>query len=196
MNKQNQCKDYIDDYIRQLKQALDNIDKNKIELVIKMLITAYKNRKKVFIMGNGGSAATASHMACDLGKGTLKRVYDEAEERFKVYSLTDNVAILSAFANDLSFEDIFVQQLRNLVEKDDVVIALSGSGNSANVVKAVRYAKKCKAKTIGFLGFKTGGKLAGLVDCAVIIDSLNYGICEDAQLILDHIITSWLARIK
>jgi D-sedoheptulose 7-phosphate isomerase len=147
-------------------------------------------------MGNGGSASNASHMASDLGKGTLKRVYDELEPRFKVYSLTDNVALLTAYGNDLSFEDIFVQQLRNLVEERDVVIALSGSGNSKNVIRAIKYAKKRGAFTIGFLGFKTGGKLGTLVDCAVIADTDSYGVSEDIQLVLDHIITSFIAKVK
>jgi D-sedoheptulose 7-phosphate isomerase len=167
-----------------------------IEQAVDMLEEAYKKGRKIFIMGNGGSASNSSHMACDLGKGTLSRVYDDHKKRFKVYSLTDNVALMSAFANDLSYEDIFVQQLRNLVEKDDVVIALSGSGNSINVIKAVKYAKFCKAKSIGFLGFGNGGKLASLVDCAIISKSNQYGPCEDIQLILDHIISEWMARVR
>lgn len=183
-------------YIRELKQCLDRLDRVKIKEAVDLLMQAYRRGKKVFILGNGGAASTASHMACDLGKGTLQRVYDEKEKRFKVYSLTDNVAILTAFGNDLSYEDIFVQQLRNLVEKDDVVIAMSGSGNSRNLIKAIAYAGKCKARTIGFLGFKTGGKLASLVDCAIIANSSFYGICEDIQLILDHVIASWIAKIK
>src|SRR3989344_3803930 len=134
---------FVDDYIKELKRCLDRLDRKKISEVIELLIVAYKKGKKIFILGNGGSASNASHIACDLGKGTLSRVYDDHRRRFKVYSLTDNVALITAFGNDLSFEDIFVQQLRNLVEKDDVVIVLSGSGNSMNVVKAVNYAKKC-----------------------------------------------------
>lgn len=195
-NRKNNCQKFIEDYIAELMRCLQALDKEKIEEAIEMLMEAYKKGRKVFIMGNGGSASTASHMACDLGKGTLARVYDEGERRFKVYSLTDNVALMTAFANDLSFEEIFVQQLRNLVEAGDVVIALSGSGSSVNLIKAIRYAKKCKAKTIGFLGFKTGGKLGKLVDCAIIVDSKQYGPCEDIQLVLDHIIISWIGRIK
>src|SRR3989344_5706596 len=107
---------FIDSYILELTRSLHTLDKKKIELIIDALTDAYKKDRKVFILGNGGSAATASHMACDLGKGTLQRVYDNTERRFRVISLTDNVAIMTAFANDLSFDDIFVQQLRNLVE--------------------------------------------------------------------------------
>ena len=189
-------KDFIKGYILELTRCLKSLDKTKIELVIDVLVDAYKKDRKVFILGNGGSATTASHMACDLGKGTLQRVYDNAERRLKVMSLTDNVAVMTAYGNDLSFDDIFVQQLRNLVETDDVVIALSGSGNSPNVVKAVEYAKSCGAVTIGILGFKTGGKLGNMVDYSIIVDSDHYGPIEDIQLILNHMIASWIAKVK
>lgn len=189
-------KDFINQYLLEIARCLSSLDKTKIELVIDVLVQAYKKDRKVFILGNGGSASTASHMACDLGKGTLQRVYDNTEKRFKVISLTDNVAIMTAFANDLSFDDIFVQQLRNLVETNDVVIALTGSGNSPNVVKAVEYAKSCGAVTIGILGFKTGGKLGKIVDYSIITDSNHYGPIEDMQLVLNHMIASWIAKIK
>jgi D-sedoheptulose 7-phosphate isomerase len=187
---------HIDTYLEQLHQTLNKLDKDVLERIIDIIMKAYRDGKKVFIMGNGGSASNASHMACDFSKGTLRRVYDEEERRFKVYSLTDNVSIISAFANDCSYDEIFTQQLRNLVEKGDVVIALSGSGNSNNVINAVRYAKKCRAHTVGILGFKTGGVLASLVDDAIVADSMSYGVCEDIQLILDHIITSWIGKTK
>ncbi len=189
-------KEFIEGYFQEINRCLALLDKNKIELVIDVLVSAYKKDRKVFILGNGGAASTASHMACDLGKGTLQRVYDNTERRFRVISLTDNVAIMTAFANDLSFDDIFVQQLRNLVETDDVVIALSGSGNSQNVVKAVQYAKSCGAITIGILGFKTGGKLGKMVDYSIIADSMHYGPIEDIQSVINHMIASWIAKIK
>ena len=189
-------KNFIKDYIHELTRCLSSLDKTKIELIIDVLVEAYKRDRKVFILGNGGSATTASHMACDLGKGTLQRVYDNTEKRFRVISLTDNVALITSFANDLSFDDIFVQQLRNLVETDDVVIALSGSGNSPNVVKAIEYAKSCRAITIGILGFKTGGKLGSMVDYSIIVDSNHYGPIEDIQLVLNHMIAAWIAKVK
>lgn len=187
---------FAGEYIDELSLCLEQLDRQKVEEVISVLIEAYKNKKKIFIMGNGGSASLASHLACDLGKGTLSRVYDEKEKRFKVYALTDNIATLTAYANDCSFEDVFVQQLRNLVDKKDVVIAISGSGNSKNLIKAITYAKKCKAKTIGFLGFGQGGKLGKTVDLSIIVNSKSYGICEDVQLIMSHVITSWIGKIK
>lgn len=189
-------KDFIDGYLLEVTRCLASLDKTKIELIIDVLVGAYKKDQKVFILGNGGSASTASHMACDLGKGTLQRVYDNTERRFRVISLTDNVALMTAFANDLTFDDIFIQQLRNLVDTNDIVIALSGSGNSPNVVKAMEYAKSCGAKTIGILGFKTGGKLGKIVDYSLIVDSNHYGPIEDIQLVLNHMIVAWIAKVK
>lgn len=190
------AKRFINEYLEELIKCLRKLDTDKIVAVIDVLLRAYRENKKVFILGNGGSASTASHMACDFGKGTLQRIYDKREKRLKVISLTDNVALMTAFANDLSYEDIFIQQLRNLVDSGDVVIALSGSGNSPNVVKAVEYAKAFGAVTVGILGFKTGGKLGKLVDHAIIADSNFYGPNEDIQLILDHIITAWISQVK
>lgn len=189
-------KEFIDRYILEVIRCLNSLDKEKIELVVDVLVAAYKKDRRVFILGNGGAASTSSHMACDLGKGTLQRVYDNTERRLKVMSLTDNVAVMTAYGNDLGFDDIFVQQLRNLVETDDVVIVLTGSGNSPNVVKAVKYAKLCGAKTIGILGFKTGGKLGKMVDYSIIVDSNHYGPIEDIQLALGHMIAAWIAKVK
>lgn len=189
-------RNFIHDYLAEVTRCLQTLDKEKIELVIDVLVAAYKKDRKVFILGNGGAASNASHMACDLGKGTLQRVYDNTERRFRVISLTDNVALMTAFANDLSFDDIFIQQLRNLIETDDVVIALSGSGNSKNVVKAIEYAKSCGAVTIGILGFKTGGKLGKLVDYSILTNSVNYGPIEDMESVVNHLIASWIAKIK
>jgi D-sedoheptulose 7-phosphate isomerase len=186
---------HIDNYLKNLAQTLKNLNRAAVVKATEMLSDAYKNGHNVFIIGNGGSAANASHLACDLSKGTLERVYDESEKRFRVYSLTDNVALMTAYANDTAYDEIFVQQMRNLVLPNDIIIVLSGSGNSINLVKALIYTKKCGAKSIGFLGFKTGGLVARLTDVAIIADSNEYGPCEDLQLILDHIITSWLSKL-
>lgn len=186
----------IKDYLLSLEDALHSLDENLIEKAASMVMVAYLNDRNVFIIGNGGGAASASHMACDLGKGTLARHYNKKEKRLRVISLSDNISVITAYANDLSYNEIFVQQLRNLVNKDDLVIALSGSGNSKNVVKAVAYAKIHGAKTIGLLGFTTGGKLAKMVDCAIIVKSNNYGPVEDVHLALHHIITACFAKLK
>lgn len=189
-------KNFAQNYSEQLKKAVDKLDLDKIQKIAEVLYEAYKDNKQVFILGNGGSASTASHFACDLGKGTLQRVYDNKEKRFRAISLTDNVATIMALGNDLSYEDVFYQQLRNLVNKGDVIIGISGSGNSANVIKAIQYAKECGAKTIGFLGFKTGGKLKDLVDYEITIQDEHYGRIEDIHLMLGHLITDYLTGLK
>jgi D-sedoheptulose 7-phosphate isomerase len=188
--------EFFSDYFEELGKLLTKINKKDIEAVTDIIYKAYINERTIFILGNGGSATTASHFACDLGKGTLSRVYDDNERRFRVVSLTDNVSTITAYANDLSFDDIFVQQLRNLVHKGDVVISITGSGNSKNVIKAVKYARDCGAMTIGLLGFD-GGRVKKLLDKYVIVPSEHYGRIEDAHLILEHAITDYLrSRMK
>lgn len=189
-------KEFSKNYFGRIKELINQLDLDKIQRIARLIYNAYKNNRQVFIMGNGGSASTASHFACDLSKGTLQRVYDEKEKRFRVISLTDNVATMMAFANDLSFGDIFVQQLRNLINPGDIVIGISASGNSANVIKAIEYAKRCGAKTIGFLGFRAGGKLHDLVDYEITVQDEHYGRSEDIHLILVHLITDYLSELK
>ena len=187
---------FISEYFEELKKILSRVNKKDIEEITEIIHKAYLNERTIFILGNGGSASTASHFACDLGKGTLSKVYDINEKRFRVVSLTDNIATISAYANDLSFDDVFIQQLRNLVHKGDVVIAITGSGNSKNVVKAVKYARDSGATTIGLLGFD-GGRVKKLLDKCVIIPSDHYGRIEDVHLILEHMITDYLrTKIK
>ncbi len=135
-------------------------------------------------------------MACGLGKGTFKNVYNPNEKRFRVISLTDNVATMTAFANDLSFDDMFTQQLHNLVQPGDVVFGISGSGNTPNVIKALMYAKRQGAITVGFLGFRSGGKAREFVDYEVTVQSNNYGVIEDLHLVLDHMLTTCLSYMK
>ena len=180
---------HINNYISELKKYIDFIRPEEINKIIEILARAYKSDKSVFIIGNGGSASTASHFACDLGKGTLERHYDMHKKRFKVYSLTDNVALLTAYGNDLTYEDIFVQQLRNLIQQGDILIAITASGNSKNILKAIKLANDIGAITIGFLGFD-GGEASNLVDNKIIIPSNNYGVIEDLHMTLSHIITS------
>jgi D-sedoheptulose 7-phosphate isomerase len=184
-------KDFASSYFRELEKIFKKISAKDIDDITNAIYNAYTNGRTIFILGNGGSASTASHFACDLGKGTLSRVYDPSESRFRVVSLTDNVATITAYANDLSFDDIFVQQLRNLVHKGDVVIAITGSGNSKNVIKAMKYARECGAITIGLLGFD-GGKVKKLLDRSVVVPTSHYGRIEDMHMILEHMITDYL----
>jgi D-sedoheptulose 7-phosphate isomerase len=189
-------KQFFAAYFDDLNKILRKISKKDIEEITEIILKAYQNERTIFILGNGGSATTASHFACDLGKGTLAKVYDQNEKRFRVVSLTDNVSTITAYGNDLSFDDIFVQQLRNLVHRGDIVISITGSGNSKNVIKAVKYARECGAINVGMLGFD-GGRVKKLLDKYVLVPSSHYGRIEDAHLILEHAITDYLrTRIK
>lgn len=187
---------FIDSYLQEIIKCIVLIDKQAIEHMIEIIMEAYRTDKKIYILGNGGGASTASHMACDLGKGTLARVYDPKEKRLHVFSLTDNVALITAYANDIGYDDIFLQQLKDLLEQDDVVIAISGSGNTKNVLTTVSYAKKIGAKTIGLTGFKTGGKLAQIVDLPIVVDTSHYGPVEDIHMIIGHLVAAAVASAK
>jgi len=175
------------DYLVQLKRAIDSADLSDFDNIISALLKAYKDNSQIFIMGNGGSASLASHFACDLSKGTLQNVHDDNEKRFRVISLTDNIALMTAYSNDLGYEHVFSQQLKNLVNEGDVVIGISASGNSKNVINAISLAKKSKAVSIGLLGFD-GGKLKEIVDLKLWVNKDNYGIVEDVHSSLQHMI--------
>jgi D-sedoheptulose 7-phosphate isomerase len=136
----------------------------------------------LFLFGNGGSASLASHLACDLGKGTA---YCNGGKRFRVLALTDNLPTLTAWANDASYEDIFSEQLRNFVQPNDVAFAISGSGSSKNVLKALQVAREARATTLGISGFQ-GGEMKSLCDICVIVPSNNMQIIEDLHLAMAH----------
>lgn len=146
---------------------------------------AYTENRSVYVFGNGGSAALASHVACDLGKGTAVN----GNRRFRVLALTDNVPLMTAWANDAAYEDVFAEQLASLVRKDDVVLAISGSGNSPNVLKALNVAKETGAFTIGLTGFQ-GGRMKALCDLCVIVPSDSMQIIEDVHVCVNHAIFS------
>ncbi len=183
--------DFAKDYINRLQNDLEKLDSSKIEKVVDVLINAWKNDKQVFIIGNGGSSAIASHLACDLGKGTVKKMYDLSEKRFKVISLTDNAPLLTALANDIEYENVFAQQLQNLMNPRDILIIISGSGNSNNIIKALEVAQNKKAIIIAFLG-ADGGKAKEFVDYPIIYPDINYPRIEDSHSILSHLICSWI----
>ncbi len=154
-----------------------------IDQVILELLHAHENGKTVYLFGNGGSAALASHFACDLGKGTVSSV--SPKKRFRVVSLTDNVPLITAWANDTSYEQIFAEQLRNLVEPGDIAFAISGSGNSPNVLLGLQAAREAGALNVGLAGFQ-GGKMKELCDICVIVPSDNVQIIEDLHLGVTH----------
>ncbi len=188
-------KQFREEYFKKLEEGLQQVSAEDFEKIANILLDAWENNKQVFIFGNGGSASTASHFACDLGKGTLDNVYDMREKRFKVMSLNDNMTMFSALANDTHYDDVFVQQLRHHLEEGDVVIGISASGNSANVVNAIKLAKGMNAKTIGFLGFE-GGKMKALCDAVLHFPEKSYQRCEDAHLIFEHLLTSYIYEKK
>jgi len=186
---------FVDDYIKDLQKIIGSLPKGKIEEIVKLIRNAYKNSKNIFIIGNGGSSSTASHFACDLAKNTIKNFNDKNERRLRVISLTDNQALISAIANDISYDDIFSEQLSNLVNKGDLVIGISASGRSKNVLKAVELASKKGAITIGLIGFD-GGKLKDIADHSIIVPVKHYGKAEDAHHIIMHIISYYIKDIK
>ena len=188
--------DKVKEYLTKFMEALQSTDLSELDKIIGLLAEARKGDKQIFVMGNGGSATLASHFACDLGKGTLQDPYDENEKRFRVISLTDNAALMTAYSNDLAYEHVFSQQLKNLVREGDVVIGISSSGKSENIINAIKTAKDRKAKTIGLVGFD-GGRLKDLVDFKVWVNKHDYGMVEDTHSILQHMICSILKeRIK
>lgn len=179
--------DSAKNYIEALKHTVDRVPLDKIEKIVDRLWESYLNDRQVFTLGNGGSAATASHFACDLAKGTI----NSTKKRFKVIALTDNVPLITAWSNDFSYEDIFVEQLKNLLQPEDIVIGISSSGDSLNVLHALKYAKSCSASTISICGFN-GGKAREFSDECLIIDSDDTQQIEDIQLIMTHIIFRFL----
>lgn len=171
----------MENYISTLKSQLDSLDRDTVLDFLEALMDARERGCNIFIMGNGGSAATASHFVCDFNKGLAR----DDKKRFRFICLNDNVPSMMAYGNDVGYEDIFVEQLRNYLAPEDFVIGISGSGNSMNVVKAIDYARGCGCRTAALLGYD-GGKLKPLVDHAVHIDLDNMQIVEDIHMILDH----------
>jgi len=177
----------IRDYISQLHATLDQLPEEQIAAVVELLHEARVNQRHVFVMGNGGSSATASHMVCDLMKNTRKVDLPN----FRVIGLADNMPIFSAMANDEGYEHVFSQQLASFVQPSDVVIAISASGNSRNVLNAVELANRAGARTIGMTGFD-GGKLGRMVEFHLHVPSHVIEHVEDLHLMLEHLITKIL----
>jgi len=170
------------DYCHDLKTAVEAIPAGAVEEFIHVLEQAYREGRQVFLMGNGGSGSTASHAACDLNKG----VSFGRMQRFRAICLNDNVPTLMAYANDVSYSEVFVEQLKNFLRPGDVVIGISGSGNSLNVLKAIEYAQEQGAITVGLCGFE-GGKLVRLVRVPVLIPVHDMQKVEDVQMMIFHV---------
>lgn len=182
--------DPVNDYLTRLKESISAISQDDVWAVIHVLFRAWQDGRKIFICGNGGSAATASHMANDLNKFTII----EDKPRIKAIALTDNLSLITAWANDAKYEDIFAEQLINLVEPGDVLLAISASGNSANIIRALETAHRLQATTIGFTGDQ-GGRLKELVDFCIFIPDDYIGRQEDGHMIMDHLISYTLRRM-
>lgn len=174
---------WIAGYVTAQKQALDSIPVDAIARLIGILRKAWQEDRQIFVFGNGGSAANASHFTTDLGKGSS----DKLGRRFRVLSLNDNVSWMTALGNDYAYEDIFVRQLENYARPGDVVLTLSVSGNSPNLVKALSWAKQQKVHTIALVGAKRG-RMAELADEVVMINDTHYGRVEDAQMGICHML--------
>ena len=180
----------IKDYLELEKQTLDALSPAEINSALNEILAAYERQGTIYIFGNGGSASTASHFANDFNKGISEYV----ENKFRFVCLNDNIATVLAIANDISFEEIFRFQLRNKLRPEDLVIGISGSGNSKNVLHAVSYAKECGVRTIGITGFG-GGVLRGLADLSLHVPIHNMQITEDVHLIINHLMMSVIFRI-
>lgn len=172
---------FSEEYIGQLKELLDIFPHEQFEKMISAFMAAYEQGKRIFVMGNGGSATTASHWVCDLNKGCS----EHHTKKFRMICLNDNVASMMAYANDNSYEDVFVEQLQNFFVPGDVVLAISGSGNSPNVLKAIEYARANQGITIGLSGYD-GGRLARLVDIPVVARMHDMQKVEDVHMIIVH----------
>lgn len=177
-------------YIAEIRETLTSISQADLHTVLSLLEETYHNGRRIFIMGNGGSAATASHLALDLAKNTIM----PDVPRLKAISLTDHVPLITAWGNDTAYEYIFAEQLTNMIEPGDLVIGISTSGNSLNVINALRLAKVSGAYTVGLLGAK-GGKIKEMVDAYVLAPGQNIEQEEDIHMILAHVITRYMREV-
>lgn len=173
--------DWINAYVQAQKAALDSIPPRAVEQLVEVLRRGWQADKQIFVFGNGGSAANASHFATDLGKGSS----DKLSKRFRVLSLNDNVSWLTALGNDYSYDDVFVRQLENYAQPGDIALTMSVSGNSPNVVKAIEWAAAHGLETIALVGRKRG-RLAEIARHVIVIDSDHYGRVEDAHMGICH----------
>lgn len=178
-------------YFTALARLIERMPLSVIDEIVDLILRAYNEQRTIFVYGNGGSAALASHCACDLGKGTS----NGDNQRLRVVSLTDNVPLITAWANDSAYEHIFVEQLRNLLQPGDISFAISASGNSPNVVNALQYSREVGASNVGITGFG-GGRMRNLCDLCLVVPSDNMQLVEDLHLSVSHsVFTSVRHRI-
>lgn len=181
--------DLVDKYLKKEIEILEKLDKEKLCAALEVLVNALNDDRDIYIFGNGGSSATASHFQNDFNRG----VSEHTEKKFRFHCLNDNVPTIMAIANDISFDEVFRQQLINKVKDTDVIMAISGSGNSKNVINAVEYAKQCGAYVIGITGYD-GGKLYQMADLNLHVPVNSMQITEDVHMIFDHLMMSVLYK--
>ncbi|MGA2547166.1 MAG: SIS domain-containing protein [Rectinemataceae bacterium] len=179
----------ISAYFDRIKATVDRVSREEVNCLLGLLLDALEGGRTVFTMGNGGSASTASHYAADFNKGLS---YGKAR-RFRFICLSDNVPTLTAYANDVAYDEVFVEQLRNFLEPGDLVIAISGSGNSRNVLKAIEYANRSGAITVGLTGYD-GGELKRIARHGVHVPIDDMQVTEDLHMVLDHLAYAVLGR--
>jgi D-sedoheptulose 7-phosphate isomerase len=177
------------DYFRRLKNTLDKIDIAAIDKIVEILLQCRSAGGTMYIFGNGGSAANASHIAGDF----LKGISYGMDKRFKTHCLNDNIAGTTAITNDLSYNEVFIEQLKTYLEPGDIVIGISGSGNSENVVKAINWARENGARTVGITGYK-GGRLIEVAEFVLLVPVNDMEITEDAHTIVFHAIKQEINR--
>jgi D-sedoheptulose 7-phosphate isomerase len=182
--------EFADKYILHLKNIFQSIDKSQLEKLVNEFENARKNGNTIFLIGNGGSATTATSMANDLGFDIIKKT--KTNTPLRCMALTDSNSVITAISNDLDYSEVFINQLKIHFRKGDKLVAISASGNSENLINAVKWVKKNKGKIISFLGFD-GGKLLKLSDISIHIKSSkgDYGPVEDSHLIINHILAHW-----
>ena len=183
--------DYFEDYISTKDLLLKKIDQKILNKIIQEILNSIKNKRDFFSCGNGGSAATAEHLSCDFSKGSCTNT----NLNFKVFSLNSNVALMTAIANDISYDDVFSYQLNRYGKANDVLLAFSVSGTSKNIIKCTKIAKKKKIKIISFTGFN-GGVLKKLSNYNINFPSNNFGIVEDCHLTIMHFISQYIRNLK
>lgn len=177
-------------YFNQVERMLQTISLPHLQKIVFLLEYAYSRGRRIFITGNGGSAATASHFALDLAKNTIV----PGAPRLKAISLTDHVPLITAWSNDIAYEHVFSEQLTNMIEPGDVTIGISTSGNSLNIINALLLTKQFHGTTIGLLG-ADGGKIKDIVDAYVLAPGQNVEQEEDAHMIIAHVITRYMRQI-
>jgi D-sedoheptulose 7-phosphate isomerase len=188
------CHDlFIDQYLREFNDVMGQVSQDEINAASKALLAAFVRGAWVFVAGNGGSASLASHLACDLEKTVSGKDPRSAKKRFRVQSLVDNIARLTAWANDETYDCVFSEPLHNQASPNDVLVVVSASGNSPNVVAALATAREHDMVTIGVLGFD-GGRAQPMCDYPILVPSRDYGIVEGAHGVITHLLTSWLTR--